>query len=287
MSIARKYATQQQIPRSLPKSSRSPPAGGYTAPKRPPSHQERAVLNSFAKIQLIEQLFASGTRLLYKAPKRLAIFRLQNWLLSAVCIGGVLTYQKVGLLDLEEYQKRRQSRIIYFLYMIIAGFLCGIAGFLVYRTRGHVHAISLVERSNQIYLNVTTRSAVPFLKGNVLAKPENLVIRNSLVLPQGMPQVAPKNTGGQPSVMKTVLKSTGGIGEAFVSATRLFFTNEGMIDLEILEQQATKEETSSAYSLDVTGGWEVKKDGGDPVLFDIARVEERPAKLGLFSLFMR
>lgn len=290
-SISRRYitrTTQLRLPVQPPKPL---PSGGYAAPKRPPTQQELAGLGRLAKIEVIEKLFHSGVKILYRAPARLAIFRFQNFILAAVLVGAVLTYQKFGLLDLEEFKRRGMPRIIYFLYMVIAAFMCGIAGILLYRTRNHVHAISLVERSNQIFLNITTRGLIPFAKSDVLALPENLVLRSKLVAPQSMPESGATGAPEQSSVTKAALNAPRRFLKDFTAASHCFFTNEGLIGLDILEPDAGKDakndDTGSAYKLDISGEWQVRKDGDLPVLFDIARVEHRPFSLGFFGLFFK
>ncbi|KAJ9662640.1 hypothetical protein H2198_001312 [Neophaeococcomyces mojaviensis] len=293
----RQYATAKSAKAgariSLPKPPSKPSSGGFSAPSavRMPSSQDLNRIERLRKVDLVEKLYNSGTKQLYLAPPRLTIFRFQSYLIAAIITMMVLTYQKYNLLDPEEFTRRGLSKILYPAYLLIATVLGCLGGICIYRTRGLVHAINLVQQHGQVFLKITERSVIPFRKTSFLVRPYNLYLHRKFVEASSLPEYAFNPPAGQTTVISAVFNAFTRFFAQLWSATRLLVSSDGTMTIEINEDEAEKKKTALGFQLDVTGNFELhtNRDGQqDPVLWELGTFKDDTNGLrSPFSLFKR
>jgi len=219
------------------------------------------------------------------------MFRFQSYLVAAIITAMVLTYQKFNLLDPEEFKRRNLPRILYPTYILIATVLSAIGGICIYRTRGWVHAITLVKQHDQVFLKVTERSVIPFKKTSFLARPYKLSLYSRFVEASGLPGDNSRLSAERTSVATSLFTIVGRFFSQLWSATRLLVSNDGAMTIEINEEEAMESKTALGFSLDVTGSFEVQtaRDGRkDPVLWELASLKDDASEVrSPFALFRR
>lgn len=221
----------------------------------------------YKRIKLVEALYAAGNTTLYKAPRRLTYFRLQCWALLGMGMSFMTWFMNMKLYDVAEMRKRG----IEYPWLATIGetsaavLIAAVCGTCVFRLMNHVQIVQLVKEMDVVYVRLSSRSIVPFVKSHVAVRPYNLAITDRLALPKSPPDwlaIRKLDESSRPAVVASVMRNT---FKAFplliwhiINEARRFLTSEGSVKAKIIGEDANNTEASKGYYiLDVDGAWAV------------------------------
>lgn len=256
----RRYATARAP--SVPKMRTSKPPARPAAPKRGPTSDNLDAATKLMKVQLAEQVYSEGKTLLYRAPRRLTYYRIQNWVLAAAASGTIAWMIADRMFDAEMWKSRgiAYPQAIRVVYTIVGAFLAAIAGVCVYRPGGHVHTIGLVKQLDNVFLQVSVRTRLPFAKRRHVIQPYNLLLDPRLAamkeIPDWMISQSPDESSPSAFTAGVLSNSLRAISRFFFSifaSARQFISLEGIISVDLLKEEAGTRQILRGFYLDADG----------------------------------
>lgn len=275
----RRYATTRTS--SIPKPKLVKPISRSGVSRPPPTSGDLGTASKLVKIGLAERAYDAGTRLVYRAPHRLTFFRLQSWLLAGLATGVIGWFFVDRMFDASMWKSRGISypRVHQAMYTIIGAFLAGVAGICVYRPGGHIHAIKLVKEADAVFLQLSVRTRLPFIKSRLMVQPYNLLIHPRLAamrdIPDWMLSRAPNESSPSAFTLGVLANSSRAISRFFFSifaSARQFFLQEGIIQVGLLKEEAGKRHVLTGFYLDADGQYFVQNKS--QLLLDMATFKD-------------
>ncbi|KAK5945090.1 hypothetical protein PMZ80_002294 [Knufia obscura] len=279
--IIRHYATRKPAPAgssSVPRSTPAP-AGGYYKPR--PTHANLNDTRKLRQIEMAEQLYNSGTRLLYKAGGRLRMFRIQCYTLGAVCFGGIYWNMLAKTVDMDELQRRGIPKFVGITYIVVGVFLSSAGAYSINRVHGQIQTVKLIKKMDRVFLEVTATRRIPFLKRRVVVRPYDMLIDSRLVAWRKVPawMLSGKLNESSPSavttsVIQNTLKAISRSCFYIFASARQFFQQAGILSIDLVQSDA-KPKVITGLSLDM-GGEYLNHSGTSEkaILWDLATVKQ-------------
>ena len=278
-SSLRHYATAppKRVPPTRAAAPKSAPASIASRPR--PTAANLNDLYKLRRVELAEQLYNSGTTLLYNAGGRLRAYRAQCYCLSVICFAAIyLNIPDLSFLSPEELRKRGIPPYLAVVYAALGFFLILAGNWTLYRAQGQIRRITLVKQLDNVFLEVTATRRIPFRSHRVLVRPYDMVVDPGVVRMNRVPRWmrARQLDESSPSATTTsVLQNTARAFSRFFfhifSAARQFFEREGVISTTLLHPD--NKSTPERLDLDLGGDYHMRKgpqqDPEIEVLFDL------------------
>jgi len=253
-SRLRNYATAplpKRGPRAVPASKTRPTAANVKD------------LHKLRRVELAEQLYNSGSTLLYNAGGRLRAYRIQCYSLGLLCFAAIYLNLDRELMDTENLKRRGIPSFVAGFYLAAGVFLIGAGNWAIYRARGQVQTVKLVKQLDHIFLEVTATTRIPFRSHRVLVRPYDMLVDPAVVRLNRVPHWmrARKLDESSPSATTaSVLQNTAKAFSRFFfhifSAARQFFQREGIVTINLLQPKAEANTTPTWESLELDLGGE-------------------------------
>lgn len=274
----RGYATAK--PPSAPKISPRPPRPSAIKPPRI-QVKNTDVNTDWKRAQLAEKLYKDGERILYQSGRRTSFFRVNSWLLGGAAAFGIATFYGGGLTYPKTHQETGNKYASYVAasYTVSCAVFGAVLAIAWNRTRFHVHSIALVQHSAKVLLQITHRSAFPFVKRSFVVEPYHLstsaAFPNATKLPQRLFPEDPSESspsaftaGVIRETLKTISRSFFYIWDAFAA----YFLRRGMYDIEV-EREIKGQKKTEKYIMDAAGMYLMDREDV-PALWDIVVVND-------------
>lgn len=130
----------------------------------------------------------------------------------------------------------------------------------------HIHSIDLVQKSSSVFMQVTVRSGFPFVKRRLIIQPQDMVVDSRFITAYGLPAIlvpaAPSESSPSAftaGVLRETLKSFSKFFYSIFDAARVFFSEEGIIKIDIMQEKKGEKRTNK-YFLDAAGLFLQEKD---------------------------
>lgn len=198
---------------------------------------------------------------MYKSTVKTTFFRAFAYSLTIVAAFGITTLYASGFLSVDTFRDLGHDSpvLVYSAFAITSIFLGAAAGWALFRTWNHVHRIDLIEKTGTIFLQVTVRSGVPFMKRQLTIKPQDMVVDHRYVAAFGLHPmlvpVAPTESSGVPVVIGGVVRETIKFISRFFynifDAARVFFNQEGIMTVDIKQEKKARKNVE-IYFLDTS-----------------------------------
>lgn len=253
----RGYATARPPPKAplrRPPPSKPPPYAQTAA--RPPS--SAGLKSTTWKTHNAERLFNLGDRTLYQSSKRTTFFRVFAFSLTGVSALGITYFFSSGLLDLKTYEEMGHDHPIAvpIAFAVVSLFLGAAAAWSLLRTWNHIHSIKLVKQSGNVLLQVNVRSGIPFLKRSLIIPPQQILVDSNFIATYNMPSLlvprAPSETSPSAftaGIIRETMKNISRFFYAIFDGARIFFSQEGVLTVEI-QQEKKGVESTERYFMD-------------------------------------
>lgn len=240
------------------------PSPNIAQPRRTPPRPNTYGIDEIRrlrKIDLAEQLYKSGDKLLYQSTNRTTRFRLTSWGLSFLCGAGIFYFWQNNLLDLEYFKAigHDHPNLVLFAFATTSIFLGAALGWAFKKSMNNVDRLDLVQKSGAVFVQITVRRPVPFLKRSFVVRPQDVVVDDRVVAMMSIPEslLASAPSESSPSaftwgVIRESLRSVSRFFYNIFDSARVFFSQEGIISIDVSTQKGDKTKVER-YFMDAGG----------------------------------
>lgn len=267
--LPRGYATGKPAPplKKPPPPPLSKALGAARSSRRvPPPSVTSSEFIAQRRNGIIEKLFNSGDRTLFRSTGRTTRFRVTAWTLTLLAALGITNFWLSGFFDVGTFRETQHDNpgLVYGAFIIASLFLGAVAGWTLKKSWNHIDSIDLIQKSGNIMMQVTVRSGVPYMKKRMIVKPQHILVDPRVIEVTRMPQMFIPQAPSERSpsaftagVLRETVRSFSRFFYQVFDAARFFFSEEGFIKLDIKEERKGKLRTESYYL-----------DNGGEFLFD-------------------
>lgn len=248
---------------------RPPPTTPVTQPSRVSERLPEGW--RISRTKLVEELFANNKTQLYKAPRRVTYLRLQCWGLAGLGVAFLNFFYLDKYYSAQELKRRG----IEYPWLVAVGetltalfVFIGVC-FAVYRAQNHVQAIQLVKEMDTVFVRLSIRTVVPFLRTHIAVRPQNIALSKHLILPAKPPLWMLPRKDNERSVSVLIVSVMGNTYRAFfrffwhiVDSGRRFIRGDGLISMSFTGEDAKQASIAGKYLLDIDGDWLLHEKNG-------------------------
>lgn len=229
---------------------------------------------------MAEKLFNSGDKILYQSTRRTTNFRVNAWMLSSLALLGLGYFYSNRLLDINYYREIGHDHpiLVCVAFSTTSFFLAAAATWTFKKSLNHVDSIELVQKSSAVFLQVTYRRFIPFLKKSFIIRPSDMVVDGRYVVMMSIPEFLHPNPPSETSpsaftygVIRETLKSVSRFFYQIFDSARAFFSQEGIISADMKEVKDGKEKTTEYY---MDAGGLYLQQNGKIALWDLVELNE-------------